>query len=534
MVKKKSPAPRARTGHRGPDAFVDTTPDLASELKGSALWQRGERANLSGALTPDEKIRRILERSGLDESAKRAALRDAAKKLDVRITHREGKATMHGDFEMPPELLTGGPSPAMDFMEALQRGDPAAERILEDLDRQYQNQTNEEASLADEFVASTYKLAKRWHLTKHEQRRVEPLLNSYRTDLRKAHRFVLDDDFVRYATEISSTLPAEKLLSRLQYATLPYEITWIEFNLHEKVKVMRAIHGLKSMDMTEVAPRLGIIMHRLTDTEFLMELAVETITDEQMFIGTVVCYFISTRDDYEWKADDGRRFGCKPMLMDDQQLSDVARASMWGYATGGKSTVLEKASQLNMLRLPSYLQRHGCMGYGRMHYIAVELAKSKDSVMEMAKLVLHEVGEFSGMGRWVVTVLAMLNEVPIDAHRVEPKGHVRTGLTNRRPRMDYHKVVLRLPKTEPIRYIERHFRTASRRRAHEVRAHWRTYLDEIHCKPNEHDWQYDHDEGWRVCGKCTAFGRLIHEHIRGDASLGWVRHDYVIKPAKER
>jgi hypothetical protein len=26
-----------------------------------------------------------------------------------------------------------------------------------------------------------------------------------------------------------------------------------------------------------------------------------------------------------------------------------------------------------------------------------------------------------------------------------------------------------------------------------------------------------------------AYGRLIHEHVRGDPNLGWVHKDYVIK-----
>ena len=69
----------------------------------------------------------------------------------------------------------------------------------------------------------------------------------------------------------------------------------------------------------------------------------------------------------------------------------------------------------------------------------------------------------------------------------------------------------------------------TRRRAHEVRAHWRTYLHEQHCGYEQHDWVYDHDNGYRLCGKCEAYGRLIHEHVRGDAKLGWVNKTYVLK-----
>src|SRR5262245_55877945 len=96
-----------------------------------------------------------------------------------------------------------------------------------------------EPALADQFVASTYSYAKRLGLTAHEQKSLEPMMAAYRDDMRRAHRFVLDDDFTRYATEISSTLTPEKCLSRLQYATLPYETTWIECDLPTKVRTMR-------------------------------------------------------------------------------------------------------------------------------------------------------------------------------------------------------------------------------------------------------------------------------------------------------
>jgi hypothetical protein len=137
------------------------------------------------------------------------------------------------------------------------------------------------------------------------------------------------------------------------------------------------------------------------------------------------------------------------------------------------------------------------------------------------------------MMRWVVTILACLNEVPIDSHHIQPEGTIRTGLTGRRPLMDYHRIVLRVPKEKPVQYVERQLRTATRRRAHEVRSHWRTYLHEQRCPRDEHQWTYDYDEGYRLCGICMAYGRLIHEHVRGDPSLGWVRKDYVVKPTKQ-
>jgi hypothetical protein len=135
-----------------------------------------------------------------------------------------------------------------------------------------------------------------------------------------------------------------------------------------------------------------------------------------------------------------------------------------------------------------------------------------------------------GQMRWLVTALAMLNEVPVRADYVQPSHSMRAPRSKRHNFLDYHKCSLRLPKTRPIPYLERYLANVERKhRAHEVRGHWRTYLHESYCPTEEHAWEYDHDNGYRLCGKCMGYSRFIHEHVRGDASLGWVKKDYVIK-----
>jgi hypothetical protein len=450
---------------------------------------------------------------------------------------------MPGDIPSP----SGGKSAAVDFSDALLRGNPTALRLAE----QAMKEPKEETSLADFFMAETYTLPKRLGLTKHHAKAVEPILQSYRRDLRNAHRFVLDNDFVRYATEVSSITRPEKLLARLQYATLPYATTWIEFDLKTKVEVMRAVHNMDNskFNWDDVADRLGLIIRRLSDTEAVVEMVCETHGNYGL-IGTTICYFFSVRE-YGWSLRDGRGTGCEPFMPPDaidavarypgmtaekaEQLRRIGPASLWGYSGGGYgSTVIESMAQMKNLTLPSFLARHGILGMGRMRAIVGMLASpGREEVVSdtIAHLLVQETTEFTGMMRWVVTILACLNEVPIVSHHVQPEGTIRTGLTGRRPKMDYHRVVLRVPKEKPVQYIERQLRVGTKRRAHEVRSHWRTYLHAEHCPRDEHPWEYDYAEGYRLCGKCMAYGRLIHEHVRGDPSLGWVRKDYVVKPS---
>jgi hypothetical protein len=463
-----------------------------------------------------------------------------------------GKTLASGTLQWNPgdiPSVTGGRSPAADFSAALMRGDPTAARLAD----KALKEPKEEASLADMFMAETYSLPKRLGLNKHQAKKVEPILASYRHDMRRAHRFVLDNDFVRYATEVSSATRPEKLLARLQYATLPYDVTWIEFDLKTKVEVMRNFHNMDNskFDWNEVADRLGLIIRRLSDTEAVVEMVCETFGAHGL-IGTTICYFFSVRE-YEWSLKDGRGIGCEPFMPPDtvtaiarypgmntekvEQLRRIGPASLWGYSSAEHhSTVIESMAQMKNLALPSFLARHGILGMGRMRQIIGTLmSPGREEVVSdtIAALLVQETTEFTGMMRWVVTILACLNEVPIDSHHIQPEGTIRTGLTGRRPLMDYHRIVLRVPKEKPVQYIERQLRTATRRRAHEVRSHWRTYLHEQRCPRDEHQWTYDYDEGYRLCGICMAYGRLIHEHVRGDPSLGWVRKDYVVKPTKQ-
>jgi len=456
-----------------------------------------------------------------------------------------------GTIKLPAGTIpspSGGRSSAVDFSEALMAGHPAAVKAVDKVMRD-----KDEASLADLFVAETYTLPKRLSLNRHQAKEIEPILRSYRQDMLKAHRFVLDNDFVRYATEVSTTTKPEKLLTRLQYATLPYDITWIEFDLKTKVEVMRELHNADNskFNWDEVADRLGLIIRRLSNTEAVVEMVCETFGAHGL-IGTTICYFFSVRE-YAFSGQDGKGTGCRPFVALDQpdaaarilemseneiyMLQQLGPASLWGYSAGGRSTMIEKMTQMKELRLPEFLMRHGVLGTGRMRQVMETfVASAGDKVVfdTIASLMVQETTEFTGMMRWIVTVLACLNEVPIDSHHVQPAGTIRTGLTGRRAKMDYHRLVLRVPKEKPVQYIERQFRTATRRRAHEVMQHWRNYLHhDVQCRRDEHEWTYDYDEGYRLCGKCMAYSRLIPEHIRGDPSLGWVRKDYVVKPSKQ-
>ena len=138
--------------------------------------------------------------------------------------------------------VTGGKSPAMDFTTALMSGHPGATEAVDDLMFRPFTPNGEEPSLADKFIASTYAkpVYHGYQPSSRRRKEAEAVLMQYRVDMRRAHRFVLDNEFTEYVTRMAAATP-EKILARLQYATLPYETTWVEFDCRVKIRTSREL-----------------------------------------------------------------------------------------------------------------------------------------------------------------------------------------------------------------------------------------------------------------------------------------------------
>ena len=471
------------------------------------------------------------------------------------------KTIKSGTITLPPGSIpspSGGKSAALDFTQALLQGHPAAVQAADEAI----NGPREEPSLADAFIASTYTMAKQLNMRAGPAKKFDAMMAQYRDEMRRAHRFVLDNEFARYATDLSNNCTPEKLLTRLQFSTLPYEITWIEFDLWTKIRVMRAFHGLdpEGFDKDDTSRRMGMLIHRINETDAVCEIINTWGLGNHIVGPNLLAYLFSTRE-REW--GDQLVFGHLPLSVIGKKASEASEAAkaaralgisaeeqrelhklgqqvtggaMWGFTVGGGSTFINRFEQLKKLRTPEFLKRHGDAAFGRMYYALEEGMRQSGYETEKIDMTCQiELAEFTGSMRWLVMVLAMLNEVPVRAEFVQPSHQVKAGLTKRIRAIDYHRLTLRLPKTKALPYLERKVSGVEHhRKAHEVRAHWRTYLHaDVQCRPDEHEWEYDSEHGYALCGKCMAFRRRIPEHVRGDPSLGWVQKHYVIKRSKQ-
>ncbi len=472
-------------------------------------------------------------------------------------TTRTGTISFNRD-QIPS--VTDGKSPAMDFTQALMRGDPVAERLIRESGIDPKEvlvapplAKEKKESLADLFMSGTYEWAKEFNYTAKDIKAITPILLAYRKSIREASRFTLEDDATRYITEISSTTPPEKLFYRLQFATLPYPTTWIEFNNRAKVRIMRELKGLEGVPV-DVSDRAGILLERVDDTMVTCTMVVEGVNT---FTSPLFHGYLLTLD--ERVHPHNRTFnGMTPFslhyrinrLMNDPYWKDLkendaqlildqlAFGAPWGYSGKGQGdgTVTGVGDLLASVSVPDLLKRHAEVAFTRF-YDFFELArKTNIKVMQkLADIINQEIAEFTGMLRWIVTALAVLNEIPTRMTHHEPVHQVRAGLTKRLPAFDYHMVTLRVPKTKPVGYIQRKLSNIERRhRAHEVRGHWRTYVNERPCPREEHAWETDWENGYRLCGKCESFSRFIREHVRGDRALGWVHKSYIVKKEQQQ
>jgi hypothetical protein len=116
--------------------------------------------------------------------------------------------------------------------------------------------------------------------------------------------------------------------------------------------------------------------------------------------------------------------------------------------------------------------------------------------------------EMRGEVRYVWALLASINDLPVG---IAPVKRSRGFMARRNYQkfMGYSVITLTLPKRTTERKLARILVAVSRRRAHEVRGHFK-----------------------RV-GK-DKVRKWIKEHIRGDASLGWVTHSYKVQHEKEQ
>lgn len=364
-----------------------------------------------------------------------------------------------------------------------------------------------------------------------------------RTNIRQAQRFMLSDDFVRSAYQAS--LDFQKVPTWLNLARLPYPRMWVEWDQHVKLdEQAKAGSILHEPDETLVAKRGGFLFEEL-DADTGMWLASrwegsirnggEAFTSNLNYVvapeGSAIMRIkpppgvtsltevmtairVPQGMGYERaKIDDlieMMTFGIRPGNVKFDPKEEII-----GHIKNRIVTALSPISMHFQTNARKHLSQKEYEEFCQQASFSVQLCVEEDA----------------GILRFITTVLGLLNEAPNIREPKQARAGYRTMGMNKLQYLGHSMIHLKLPKTKPMRFISRLLDHASnerrRNRAHVARGHWRQveYGTKFRC---------DHnptlvENGMGICTKCERIIRWIPAHQRGDASLGWVTHEYTLE-----
>jgi hypothetical protein len=258
-----------------------------------------------------------------------------------------------------------------------------------------------------------------------------------------------------------ANIQVKKIEQPRHMARLPYAVTWFEFDTFAHHRRFDELIGRSTPE--DVIPRLGFLM----------------VQDDNDDLSYTCIPFADVRDHgtkmempfvYVWSADDGRPVRRGKII--DQFGADFPR----GHT-------------LSTLAVPYDTDKVG----------VIIRANTKEE-MERDRVALQE---FQGTLRHIWTFLASLGDVPARVRHAPPSGKFFAG-GRIREFFSHNTISLDLPKGSATRSIARSIIARIRKRAHQVRGHWRR------------DWRHPGQKIW------------VHSHMRGDASLGFVTHDFAV------
>jgi len=328
------------------------------------------------------------------------------------------------------------------------------------------------------------------------------LLINARMELRSARRFVLNREASSFLSDLSNAVflrKSPKICERifdqmLSLARLPHAATWIEYDAaaeglrtaelvfadpYEFVDSGDVIHNASKRSYEErKTRRIGLLAHVAPECETTF---MGTIYIKQLLISNSVnLLWFPFR--YVWSTDGALGPPYDSLLNATKQLSR-GQKFIWESIAGFKG-VNEDTKSLNMLTVMPFVDRSG-MGWSE----------------HVVNMIVDTLGQFPGLFRRFLALLATINDIPVIAtEHISTRGFMARHSYYRY--LNHTVLTLNLPKGKDPRQIARNIVAAAHRRAHQVRGHWRR------------DWRHEGQRIW------------IHEHIRGDAKLGFVTHDY--------
>lgn len=309
----------------------------------------------------------------------------------------------------------------------------------------------------------------------------------FRKHLLAARRFVLDDQMSAFMADLSyASLPKVRNAKRDQevidgmrtLARLPHRVTWVEFNLRERAK--RSNFYGANLSPERSSKKAGWLF-------------VQDDKDETKFLA-VECYSHSVVDLEN------------PFSELEEEPTFSILSFVW--SSGTSEITHTYAGRIELSGDPYFAGKmfSGVLSY-ETKFASITMAPflSEEVIKNISKEKIDvSMKESAGTMRYAWALLAAINDTPTTFDEVRPsKGYIARG--QYRKFLEHTVIRLKIPGRYTLQTLARHVSRVARRRAHQVRGHWR--------------------ENWRKPGEKL----WIKEHQRGDASLGFVTHDYSVE-----
>lgn len=318
-----------------------------------------------------------------------------------------------------------------------------------------------------------------------------------------ARKFVLDEKMSAFSTDLAyAVLPkrgteatpsairrANAMLEEVRHvARLPHKITWIEFDLRARINRAREHYGMPIHE--DHGPDKGgwlMLQHEKLDTAFM---AIECVS-----------HSAEESPDKEF----GLQFGSPySPLIDRPNASPLAYAwtvddTIPPWPLIGQAHDKHQYASSMLTGVSSYKVR-------QVGWAVAPWANHRNILGTITEKMFRNLeDQLASDLRYLWALLAAINDTPVSYRAVTPaKGHMVAGNYKR---FSAHTVVtLQVPHKMDLKRLAKKVAIASRRRAHQVRGHFR--------------------KNWRDPDGPKMW---IPEHQRGDASMGFVLHDYKVE-----
>ena len=367
-----------------------------------------------------------------------------------------------------------------------------------------------------------------------------------------AQRFILDDEVTSMAASIGALLdPLDEgktrdgldwddpamLLAAMPRCRAPFDTTWFEWP--QRVRV-RAAGGPVFQDC---ADRCGFLVERLPEHDARYRMTTVTIPGsgglpKSTYIAPYSIVFDLTQEIHASEENDTILDAVRKVNGADIPIASLLTGSAMYHAVRAGDDDAERAClaisrRATLTWSPWTGPRIREALTGTLGSVNIPGGRRTDWREVALSAVANDVMETAGDLRFMLGILALLNSRGETVVRWSQGSGSSAGPMPRTGRryLDHRLVTLVVPRERAVEALSRSFGyEPGRRRRHPVRGTWCYGRTGERAGNPSCAHEYDTSDPLRqACVKCAALRWWRPEHERGDASIGYVTHDYAVR-----